>query len=287
MEPHAVQVWAFHAWNMAYNVSVMMADDQDRWRWVRNGLRLLRDRAIKINPASADLHAELAWIYHHKIASEYDPAHAAYKRQFGRDVAAILPKGRLGASATSSQVSGLADAYGLDAEELREVDGRYGPLDWRLADAHAIYWASAGRQLAAGDQRALLRCERAIYQAMARTFFSGQFGGVDAPDADLALPRPDLLLRVISTFEAALSDHPDDEGILNAYLSFLSGAIMFFDAQGDAQQARRLYAAMAERVPDKTAPLMDFATFVASRAGLRDLPFYVREAIHRARQERP
>ncbi len=34
LEPRNTEIWAFHAWNMAYNVSVMMQDDADRWRWV-------------------------------------------------------------------------------------------------------------------------------------------------------------------------------------------------------------------------------------------------------------
>ena len=27
---------------------------------------------------------------------------------------------------------------------MRTVNERYGPLDWRLPEAHAIYWASIG-----------------------------------------------------------------------------------------------------------------------------------------------
>ena len=62
MEPQCTEIWAFHAWNMAYNVSVMMPNDEDRWRWVRNGLQLLRDEGIQYNPGDPQLYWELGGI---------------------------------------------------------------------------------------------------------------------------------------------------------------------------------------------------------------------------------
>ena len=48
LEPHFAQVWAFQAWNMAWNISVKFKENApgvyaDRWRWVENGIELLRD----------------------------------------------------------------------------------------------------------------------------------------------------------------------------------------------------------------------------------------------------
>ena len=62
MEPHTQEVWSYAAWNLAYNVSVMMTTSEDRWRWVAAGLELLRDRGIALNPRSPELHRELAWM---------------------------------------------------------------------------------------------------------------------------------------------------------------------------------------------------------------------------------
>ena len=52
LQPRFASVWDFQAWNMAYNISVAMpaTQPQDRWRWVRNGYELLRDRGIPMNP---------------------------------------------------------------------------------------------------------------------------------------------------------------------------------------------------------------------------------------------
>ncbi|MHC4551198.1 MAG: hypothetical protein ACYSUT_00315 [Planctomycetota bacterium] len=83
LQPRFAAVWDFHAWNMAYNISVAIPNTQpeERWRWVRNGYELLRDRAIQLNPNSILLYRSLAWIFQHKIAGISDDCHKYYKRE--------------------------------------------------------------------------------------------------------------------------------------------------------------------------------------------------------------
>ena len=40
LEPHTPEVWAYAAWNLAYNISVMMPTSEDRWRWVESAMKL-------------------------------------------------------------------------------------------------------------------------------------------------------------------------------------------------------------------------------------------------------
>jgi len=81
LEPRLPMVWAHHAWNLAYNVSVKFPASQpdERWRWIQNGIRVLRDQGIPANPRAALLYRELAWIYDHKIGQTSDEAHVTYK----------------------------------------------------------------------------------------------------------------------------------------------------------------------------------------------------------------
>jgi len=72
LEPHLTEVWAYHAWNMAYNISVMFPDPEDRWRWVKSGMRLLRDEGVRYDPDDPRLYCELAWIYQYKIGGPWD-----------------------------------------------------------------------------------------------------------------------------------------------------------------------------------------------------------------------
>src|SRR5271163_2519468 len=63
LEPHFSQVWVFQAWNMAYNISVKFKDFPDRWRWVENGISLLRDNGLKYNPNDVLIYQQLAWFF--------------------------------------------------------------------------------------------------------------------------------------------------------------------------------------------------------------------------------
>ena len=62
LQPRFGKVWDFQAWNMAYNISVAIPNTQcdERWRWVRNGYELLRDRGIPLNPNDIYLYRSLA-----------------------------------------------------------------------------------------------------------------------------------------------------------------------------------------------------------------------------------
>ena len=83
LQPRFAAVWEFHAWNMAYNISVAIpqSQPQERWRWVKNGYELLRDRGIVMNPKSIQLYRELARIFQDKIGEIRDEAHKYYKLQ--------------------------------------------------------------------------------------------------------------------------------------------------------------------------------------------------------------
>ncbi|HOX40409.1 MAG TPA: hypothetical protein PL033_20695 [Candidatus Brocadiia bacterium] len=90
LNPRFPRAWAFNAWNCAYNVSVEMTNMAERWRWVDEGIRLLRDKGIPWNPDSSLLYFELGYIYMHKIADVMDDAHGYYKRQLASYYHGIL-----------------------------------------------------------------------------------------------------------------------------------------------------------------------------------------------------
>ncbi len=82
LQPRFPRVWAFHAWNLAYNISVATNTPQERWAWVNAGIRLLRDEGIPQNPSDLLLHKELSWLFLHKVQMLMDDANQFYKRQF-------------------------------------------------------------------------------------------------------------------------------------------------------------------------------------------------------------
>ncbi len=92
LQPRFASVWDFHAWNMAYNISVAMPAEQphERWRWVKNGYELLRDQGIPLNPKSIILYRSLAWIFQHKMGGIMDDAHKYYKLQLATMMEPLL-----------------------------------------------------------------------------------------------------------------------------------------------------------------------------------------------------
>jgi hypothetical protein len=90
LQPRFVKVWSFQAWNLAWNISVLTQTFKERWNWVYNGIKLLRDEGIKYNPKAISLYRELGWIFFFKMGDFMDDYHLGYKRQWAWDMYRVL-----------------------------------------------------------------------------------------------------------------------------------------------------------------------------------------------------
>ena len=90
LQPQYGQVWVFHGHNMAYNISVATHTEEERWEWVKAGIRLVQTEGVKANPTDITLYKELAFWYAHKIEGYADDAHPYYKRQLAKEWQAVL-----------------------------------------------------------------------------------------------------------------------------------------------------------------------------------------------------
>ena len=150
LEPHTPEVWAYAAWNLAYNISVMMPTAEDRWRWVEAGLKLLRDDGLRLNPASPELHREIAWLFLSKIGGTIDEASPIYRERWKREVEAA---------------AGDWTKLKMETSLVAYVDQEYGRQDWTGPKASALYWAHHGlAQRPTGTVRAELR--QVLYQTL-------------------------------------------------------------------------------------------------------------------------
>ena len=86
LQPRYTGAHAFLGWNMAYNVSVTFTSFEDRWRWVKRGIELIRDEALEYNPGDPELFRQLGWIYQHKMGKEMDDANLYYKTQMAEEM---------------------------------------------------------------------------------------------------------------------------------------------------------------------------------------------------------
>lgn len=154
MEPHTPEVWSYASWNLAYNVSVMMATAEDRWRWVLAAIRLLRDEGLALNPRESELYRDLAWLFELKLGTKIDSASETYRAKWREIVEDVKARGAW-------------DELGMNPVTMLEVEKASGCTDWTDPQLSAIYWASCGLLHAQGKDRMILleiiRQARVIY----------------------------------------------------------------------------------------------------------------------------
>jgi hypothetical protein len=171
LQPRFPRVWVFHAWNLAYNISVGTNTREERWRWVNAGISLLRERGIPANPNEMLLHKELGWIFLHKIGGYTDDANPYYKRMLAREWTIVLgpppersPDDRDRAKAIARRVEWLRQFR--DAPDSIEAVIRAEPSVAKLSDA-------IGALGVANDWELLTRYE--MWQAMKKTSMAEQW----------------------------------------------------------------------------------------------------------------
>lgn len=82
LQPRFPSVWEFQSWNMAWNISVTTYTPDERWNWVYNGAKLIRDDGLRYNPRAVNLYKQLAWIFVNKMSETIDDFHLTYKRNW-------------------------------------------------------------------------------------------------------------------------------------------------------------------------------------------------------------
>ena len=229
LEPHIVTVWTVQAWNMAFNISVKFPNPEDRWRWVQRGLELLRDDALRYNPDQPGLYSDLAWMFQFKMGQNLDDAHFYYKAAWADEMMTVFggPRPdfeRLANPQTPDEQARaklLREKYKMDAAKMRAVNDRYGPLDWRLPEVHAIYWSSVGLDKCKKDED-VRKLRTAIHQSMNLTFQRGTLVLVPNQPPRL-MPNLDIVDKVNASFQEQLAGSPAPltNGVATAWKNFL------------------------------------------------------------------
>jgi len=277
LEPHFEQVWIFEAWNMAFNISVKFKDPSDRWRWVDQGIELLRDRALRYNPDAVMIYQNLAWLFQFKMGQNLDDANLYYKQEWAREMAPFFgPNGTNFAALIHPQTAEertnalvLREKYKMDPVFAGKVNEEWGPLDWRLPEAHAIYWASVGLEKAKqnpGDVKTndLPQLRRVIYQSMQQAFRHGRcIANPFSGDYDLG-PDLDLIPKVNDSYEKEYAEEPNQgqrEAIQRARRNFLADAVYFLYDHNRVADAAKWYRYLGEEFPNDTLIVSDANSF--------------------------
>jgi len=262
LEPHFTQVWLFQAWNMAYNISVKFKDFPDRWRWVERGIELLRDDGLRYNSNDVLMYRELAWIFQHKMGQNLDDANWYYKQQWAMEMTPFF-----GANGTNfsellqpqnTNAALLRSKYKIDPAFAEKLNAQYGPLDWRLPEAHAIYWGALGLQKAKENPDKvkaddLITVRRNIYQSMLYAFYHGRFIANPFNKSYELGPNLGLIPKVNDAYEMMMQeDEKNRDHIAIAHRNFLRSAVYFLYEENRVADAAKWFRYLGVQYPDKT-----------------------------------
>ncbi len=207
-------VWSFHAWNMAWNISVTTHTAEERWHWVSQGMEMLRDQAIPRNRKALILYKELGWVFFFKMGQTMDEFHWTYKKRWASEMQHLLGAPAFGD--TPEVIEGfrpVAEAP-VDKTLRRQGDWTIQPeqRDALLADEAVGEYAAA---LAAFD----IKIDRSLLSAYNRYSL----------DSEVASVRPDMVVeRTYRQQELAdLINNADHVEARTKMLSFVRAQILW------------------------------------------------------------
>jgi len=145
----------------------------------------------------------------------------------------------------------------MDPQTVLDVDQKYGPLDWRMPEAYAIYWAHVGLTRAREfpervDKEDIMTLRRVIYQCMQLSFQRGRL----IPNYFLQEfeygPNLDIIPNVSASYEEQMAEQPDmRDSIGKAHRNFLREAIYALYLNGRETEAAKWFRYLSEHYPDK------------------------------------
>jgi hypothetical protein len=257
LEPHFTQVWLVQGWNMAYNISVKLPDPYDRWRWVQRGIELLRDEGLKYNPKEALIYRELAWFYQHKIGQNLDDAHLIYKFELAHEMQNVLGGGRPNfdellnpqTDDVRARVKLLREKYKMDPAIMKEADTAYGPFDWRLPEASAMYWAHVGLKNSSNKDLTTLR--RVIYQCSHMLVMRGRII-LERQDGSYVF-GPDLnkIAQANEGYEKMLAEEKEKPIVVErAQRNFIRECVYLLYSHNRVAEANKWMTVLKQKYPD-------------------------------------
>ncbi len=328
LQPRFTGAISYLAWNMAYNISVTCSQFEDRWRWVQNGIELIRDEGLVYNPGDPVLYKELGWIYQHKIGSFMDDANNYYKNRLALEMMDVfggpepdwerlaaapsdrkelnerlgenaglleilekeayakpedlysdfrenrfrLPDSIINAgSAYKKQLTvlddflrkkALVEIYKLRPEIIAEIIAEYGKLDFRLPEAHAVYWATLGIR---NDRngKVSVDCERMITQSLRSALQAGKLLVLDDENlaSILTIPNLDMSEAVIKRHKQAIARQKNPDTFEGGFENFLKDLVVLHYTYGQVDSAKKYYSQLAEEHPSNPrykVKLIDF-----------------------------
>jgi len=158
----------------------------------------------------------------------------------------------------------MREKYKLDPAKMKQIDVTYGPLDWRLPEAHAIYWAYVGLERAKPEDLITLR--RVVYQSMNLAFQRGRLVlSSNAPPR--LLPNLAIIDKADKAFRDQIAaDVEKRDAIKRAHKNFLKEVPYQLFIHNHVQEGQKWLRYLREQYPDAVRGNLSLAEYAIERA---------------------
>jgi hypothetical protein len=152
----------------------------------------------------------------------------------------------------------------MDAIIMRDIDQRYGPLDWRLPEAHAMYWATVG--LKHSKKEDLITLRRVMYQSMNMSFQRGRLVlSSNAPPR--LVPNLEIIDKANQAFLDQIADDVEKrDAIKRAHRNFLKDVPYQLFIRNRTRDGEQWLRYLREQYPDVVTNNVSLAEYAISRA---------------------
>lgn len=225
LQPRFPSVWEFNAWNMSWNISVTTHTPQERWHWVYNGIKLLRDRGIKWNPRAVNLYKQIAWTYVNKMSETIDDHHLTYKRMWAWHMHLVMgeppdPLAELSRAMTADEYREMDEDALIEAaiaehnrreKRLDQVMRKRGVSEEERREILSPVDVERKRELARTERE--MQGERPTIERMARVATYAHMLEIDAAPTSLAelyrrRPETEAMVAELRKIGADITDEP-------------------------------------------------------------------------------
>ena len=156
----------------------------------------------------------------------------------------------------------LKEKYKLDPAVISEINKKYGNLDWRLPEAHAIYWATLGiKNDVKGEVN--VQCDRMITQSLKDAFMGGKLimADPDTPETFLTIPNLDLADSALKSFKDAYK-RQNSSSFKSGMKNFLRDIIVMMYTFGKYKKAEKYMKILQKEEPHNLSLRLGLDNFV-------------------------
>ena len=156
----------------------------------------------------------------------------------------------------------LRDKFKLDPAVICELNNKYGKLDWRLPEAHAIYWATQGIKHDLHDEVNQV-CERMITQSLKDAFMGGRLimADPDNPETFLCIPNLELADRAYHAYLEAYK-RQNSSSFKDGMKNFLRDIVVMMYTFGKYDKAEKYFKILKKEDPRNPSLRLGLDQFV-------------------------